>query len=230
MPMQGISIKGMCQKSSTLVSLAQITKGAQRSHTYCVPIKRQIMKSRSDLGAGQFHFLVISASSFGRKITKTPPRIGPWKREKDSKNMKMGQNDQFWKFSAMFSIFGANLGWGISCFSCFQASGSVLCYVAGPQDRKCRQENICNLCIRWSFGQNLREYACQLLHMLFLSSKAERAQALWSLLPPNSPETLQNFKDTQKWLKSDFPGFPSKWLKTGFLGAKSQFWVTFESL
>ena len=38
---------------------------------------------------------------------------------------------------------------------------------------------------------------------------------LWSWLPPpNSPETLENFKVTQKWPKSDFPGFPSKWPKS----------------
>ena len=58
-----------------------------------------------------------------------------------------------------------------------------------------------------------------------------------SLLPPNSPETLENYKVTQKWLKSDFPGFPSKWLKSdsqltfcprkvSFESLLSHFWVT----
>ena len=53
---------------------------------------------------------------------------------------------------------------------------------------------------------------------------------LWSLLPPNSPETLENFKDTQKWLKSDFPGFPSKWLKSDSKLTSCPEKVSFETL
>ena len=55
---------------------------------------------------------------------------------------------------------------------------------------------------------------------------------LWSWLPPNSPKTLENFKVSQKWLKSDFCGGRTSLLIWVSLREtpESHFLVTFEWL
>ena len=87
----------------------------------------------------------------------------------------------------------------------------------------------------WCISQRSRQKFVQIFRMSFCGAhERNKGLRLWSWLPPNSPETQENFKVTPKWLKSDFPGLPSKSPKSDskltFCPCKSHFCVTFESL
>ena len=81
-------------------------------------------------------------------------------------------------------------------------------------------------CLLWSSENNSHLRSSKSVAITqALPSATKALPTLVTLAAPQLPQNPGDLKVTQKWLKRDFPGLPSKWLKSDFLPRKSHFWV-----